>query len=302
MGENIYYNAEIKAWECYCSLDRDVFQWYNNSLKGLTKMKKYKIIDAHCHIYPDKIAEKASLGTGAFYNVKMAYDGKIDTLFTVAERAGIDRCLIHSVATTAKQVASINSFIAQEVQLGKGRFIGFGALHPDSEDIKGDVESLISLGLCGVKLHPDIQGVAADDPRCLKIYDEIAGKIPLLIHCGDSRYNMSNPEQISRVMDMYPHMTVIAAHFGGYSVWEKAVECYAGRKNVYVDTSSSFWKLSDEQIREYIKAYGVDKVLFGTDYPMWDACDELDRLFSLGLSEREYDMILHENLERLLGL
>lgn len=265
-------------------------------------MKKYKIIDAHCHIYPDKIAEKASLGTGTFYGVKMAYDGKISTLNEVAARAGIDRCLIHSVATTPKQVASINNFIAEEVKLGKGRFIGFGALHPDSDDIKGDVERLIALGLCGVKLHPDIQGVAADDPRCLKIYDEIAGKIPLLIHCGDSRYEMSNPEQIGKVMDMYPQMTVIAAHFGGYTVWDRAVKCYAGRENVYVDTCSSFWKLSDDEIRSYINAYGVDKVLFGTDYPMWDASAELDRLFSLGLSEREYDMILHENLERLLGI
>ena len=32
------------------------------------KMKKYKIIDAHCHIYPDKIAEKASAATCEFYH------------------------------------------------------------------------------------------------------------------------------------------------------------------------------------------------------------------------------------------
>ena len=265
-------------------------------------MKKYRIIDAHCHIYPDKIAEKASLGTGNFYGIKMAYDGKISTLDSVAAKAGIDRCLIHSVATTPKQVASINAFIAEEVRLGKGRFIGFGTLHPDSEDIKSDVEHLIELGLKGVKMHPDIQGIAADDPRCMKIYDEISGRLPLLIHSGDSRYQMSNPEQIGRVMDLYPEMTIIAAHFGGYTVWDRAVECYAGRTNVYVDTCSSFCKLSDDEVKKYIKAYGADKVLFGTDYPMWDASEELDRLFSLGLEDREYEMILSENLERLLGI
>lgn len=265
-------------------------------------MKKYNIIDAHCHIYPDKIAEKASLGTGTFYGVKMAYDGKISTLDKVAAKAGIDRCLIHSVATTPKQVASINAFIADEVKTGNGRFIGFGALHPDSEDIKGDVENLLALGLKGVKMHPDIQGIAADDPRCMKIYDEIAGKIPLLIHSGDSRYQMSNPEQIGRVMDLYPEMTIIAAHFGGYTVWDRAVECFAGRKNVYVDTCSSFWKLTNDQVINYINAYGADRVLFGTDYPMWDASSELERFFSLGLTDRENEMILHENLENLLGL
>lgn len=265
-------------------------------------MKKFKIIDAHCHIYPDKIAEKASAGTGSFYGIPMRYDGKVSTLLRLCDEAGIDRCLVHSVATVPKQVSSINRFISDEVKNGNGRFIGFGALHPDSADIKGDVEELISLGLLGVKLHPDIQGIAADDERCIKIYEEISGRLPLLIHCGDSRYDMSNPDRIGRIVDAFPNMTVIAAHFGGYSVWEDAACALSGKPNVFVDTCSSFEFLSDEAIKRYISMYGADRVMFGTDYPMWNAKKELDRLFSLGLSEDEYEMILHKNLETLLGL
>jgi hypothetical protein len=38
-----------------------------------------KIIDIHAHIFPDKIAEKASANVGAFYNLSMKHDGKIRT-------------------------------------------------------------------------------------------------------------------------------------------------------------------------------------------------------------------------------
>ncbi len=264
-------------------------------------MKEYKIIDAHCHIYPDAIAQKAAAATGHFYGIDMKYDGRVSTLIDICKRADICRCLVHSVATTPHQVSSINRFIANTVSENPERFIGFGALHPDSEDVERDVEEIISLGLCGVKLHPDIQGFFADDEKCNKIYRAIEGKLPLLIHAGDERYKMSDPERIAKVAKAYPKLTLIAAHFGGYSQWEKARECLSPLPNVFVDTSSSLTFLTDEKILEYIDAYGEDKVMFGTDYPMWEAQDEISRILSLGLSEETLEKIFHFTLERLLG-
>lgn len=120
-------------------------------------MKKYKVIDAHCHIYPDKIAQKASESTGKFYDVKMCLDGKISTLLEHGITAGIDHFIVQSVATTPAQISKINKFIAEAVAHSDGRFTGLGTLHPDSADIKADVNEIINLGLNGVKLHPDIQ-------------------------------------------------------------------------------------------------------------------------------------------------
>lgn len=265
-------------------------------------MKKYRIIDAHCHIYPDKIAEKASLSTGAFYNIEMSYDGKVSTLIDLADKADISRCLVHSVATKPEQVSSINRFIASEVSASGGRFIGFGALHPDSTDLDADIEEIVSLGLCGVKLHPEIQGFRIDDPKCLEIFKRLEGRLPVLIHAGDKRYDMSNPDRMKKILDAYPGLTVIGAHFAGYSVWNEAKEELSGYKNLYVDCSSSFVFLTDDEIKELIYGFGVDRIFFGSDYPMWNPASELDRLFSLGLSEKEYEMILSENLENLLGI
>lgn len=265
-------------------------------------MRKYRIIDAHCHIYPDKIAEKAAMSTGVFYGIPMEYDGKVSTLLERTREAGVSRCLVHSVATKPEQVSSINRFIAAEVSKSGGMFIGFGALHPESETLDEDIRELKELGLCGVKLHPDIQRFKLDDPKALRTFDKICGDLPLLVHAGDNRYDMSNPDRIKRVLDMYPDMTVIAAHFGGYTKWGEALESIAGYKNLYVDSSSSFEFLTDEEIKKLIYGYGADRIFFGSDYPMWNTARELDRLFSLGLSETEYEMILSKNLERVLGI
>ena len=91
-------------------------------------MKKYRIIDSHCHIYPDKIARKASDSTSEFYHMPSLYDGKISTLLEEGTRAGIGHFVIQSVATTPKQVSSINHFIAGAVATGGGRFRRCGSL------------------------------------------------------------------------------------------------------------------------------------------------------------------------------
>lgn len=71
------------------------------------------IIDSHAHIYPDKIAHKAARSIGDFYDIDMDLDGTVDMLLKVGDEAGVDKFLVHSVATTPHQVRSINSFIAK---------------------------------------------------------------------------------------------------------------------------------------------------------------------------------------------
>ncbi len=264
---------------------------------------KYFVTDSHCHIYPEKIAEKAVGGTDRFYGVTSHCRGTVEDLLSEGEKAGIDRFIVQSVATTPKQVKSINEFIAGEVAAHPGKLVGLGTLHPDSEDLAGDVAHLRELGLRGVKLHPDIQAFKIDDYRCLKIYElcEETG-LPILMHTGDNRYDYSNPNRLLPILDIYSGLTVIGAHFGGWSIWEEASFQYAGRKNFYVDCSSSFPYLSAETAKEIIRRYGADRVLFGTDYPMWSPREEIETFLSLGLDESEIKCILNSNSSQLFGL
>ncbi len=265
-------------------------------------MNRHPIIDCHCHIYPEKIAAKAVVGIGEFYHLKMNYDGRLQTLLSESEKNGITHNVIFSVATKPAQVRSINAFIADMVAQRPDRFIGLGTLHPDSEDIEGDIQDLLALGLKGVKLHPDIQGIAVDDPRCDRIYELCEGVIPILIHAGDKRYDYSNPNRIKPILERHPNLTVIAAHFAGYSVWEEAKKELAGYPNLYVDCSSSLAMITKEEAESLVRAYGVDKVLFATDFPMWTIAEEMERFNALSLNAEEREQIFYKNAVRLFGL
>ena len=265
-------------------------------------MKKYRIIDSHCHVYPDKIAQKASDATATFYELPPSLDGRISTLLEHGERAGIEHFIVQSVATTPKQVSSINNFIAQAVAESGGRFTGLGTLHPDSEDMKADVDEIIALGLKGVKLHPDIQKVKLDDHRMHKMYELCEGRLPMLLHTGDCRYDNSNPNRLIPILEKYPSLTVIGAHFGGWSIWEEATKQLYTYKNFLVDCSSSLYAISKEKAKELILAYGTDRVLFGTDYPLWTPEEEIERFMSLDLTDEQREDILYNNTAKLFNI
>lgn len=265
--------------------------------------EKYFVVDSHCHIYPEKIAEKAVGGTDGFYGSKSFGKGTVEDLINLGAIAGVDHFIVQSVATTPAQVKSINEFIAREVDEKPDILTGLGTLHPDSIDIEGDIEHLRELGLKGIKLHPDIQDFKIDDYRNLKIY-ELCEKysLPILMHTGDYRYDRSNPNRLYPILKIYEGLTVIGAHFGGWSIWEEASEKLSGIDNLYVDCSSSFNYITPEVAKKIINTYGTDRVMFATDYPMWEPKKELEFFMDLGFSEEENRQILGGNAKKLFGI
>lgn len=265
--------------------------------------EKFFVIDAHCHVYPEQIAEKAAKATGDFYGEAPFGRGTISDLIENGNKAGIDKFIVQSVATTKAQVRKINEFIAREVASHSDTLIGLGTMHPESDDIAGDLEHLKSLGLRGVKLHPDIQGFKIDDYRCLKIYElcERDG-LPILMHTGDYRYDFSNPNRLLPILKIYTGLTVIGAHFGGWSIWDDASKQLASLPNLVVDCSSSLSYIPHELSADIIRRYGTDRVLFGTDYPLHSPVNEMNILLSLGFSYDDYKKIFSENAKRIYKL
>ena len=74
-----------------------------------------------------------------------------------------------------------------------------------------------------------------------------------------------------------------------------------GYENVYVDTSSSLYALKPEEARRIIRCHSRERVLFGTDYPMWVPSEELERFYRLELTEGEEEQILCLNAKNLLN-
>lgn len=264
-----------------------------------------RVVDAHCHIYPEKIAARAVAGTDAFYGTAARCpQGTVAELLEVGKRAGTDHFIVQSVATTPKQVRSINEFIAASVASSGGLLTGLGTMHPECEDIPAEIDHLISLGLRGIKIHPDIQARPLDHPGFLVMYECCQQKgLPVLMHTGDYRYDFSNPNRLVPVLESFPHLTVIGAHFGGWSIWEEATEKMAKYENLLVDCSSSlpFMKHPEASVG-LIRRYGASRVLYGTDFPMWSPVEEVEHFLALALTERERRQIFSQNADLLFGL
>ncbi len=254
----------------------------------------YEIIDAHAHIFPEKIAENATANTGKFYDLHMDSIGISEKLIEGGNTIGVSKYLVCSTATVPHQISSINRFIAEEC-VKNPCFFGFGTTHPLSENIEADIEQIKSLGLHGVKLHPDFQEFNADSPEAFRIYEIIEGELPLLIHCGDPRYDWSAPDKIRHICENFPNLQIQAAHLGGYQRWDEAEELLTGFKNVSVDISSSLAFMDNNDAVRRIRKFGIEKCFFGCDFPMWSHKEELQRLLNLGLSDEENRLILAEN-------
>ncbi len=264
------------------------------------QQKKYRIIDAHCHIYPSKIAAKAVNAIGNFYGIKMSEDGTVNSLLREGASIGVEKYVVHSTATTVHQVHSINEYIHGEMEQHP-EFIGFMTLHNemDNQSIEDEVDLAIYRGMKGVKLHPDFQKFNIDDAE--NIYRVTAGRLPILLHMGDKRYDFSSPQRLRKMAEKYPEQIFIGAHFGGYSVWDK-VECLKDLPNVYFDTSSSLWFLDKSRAADFIHRFGPKRYFFGTDFPMWKHDEELARFLALDLTEEEREDILYNNAARVLGI
>ena len=262
------------------------------------------IFDAHTHVFPDKLAGKALHNLSEICGQPYHSDGTVDGTLRVLKEWGVDGALCLHIATKPKQQASVNHFAA-EVQ--KRGLLCFGSVHPDAPDALDELARIRSLGLRGVKFHPDYQGFFADDPKAFPIYaaaEELG--LPVAFHTGWDPLSPdvvhAPPQAVAKVAEEFPKLTVIAAHMGGMARSAEAEEYLAGRPNVYFDTAVASLYTSPEEMLRLIRKHGPDRILFGSDCPWSRSVDELHFLQALPLTSAEMESILYGNAARLFGL
>ncbi len=254
-----------------------------------------RIIDAHAHIFPEKIADRACGAISDFYGgVPMDCRGTAETLLAAGQTIGVEQYVVFSTATKPEQVESINSFIIDQCAKHP-EFIGLGTMHQAYADFACELDRIQGAGLPGIKLHPDFQKVQIDDRRLFPIFDILSSLgMFLLTHAGDARYDYSHPARIARVAKEFPRLRIIAAHFGGWSQWDAAMQ-YLDLPNVYFDTSSTLPFDGRNMARRMLDTMDPARFFFGTDFPMWNHEEELARLAGLGLPEAILENILGNN-------
>lgn len=266
------------------------------------------IIDTHVHVWPDKIAAKVIDRLQAVLGHEVMSDGTIAGLLEQMQAAGIDKSAVLGVAEVPRLVTATNDWL---MTADDPRIIRFGTVHPDFEDYRSEVERLRRAGFAGIKFHSLFQPVRPDDERILRICEAMGEDLIALFHTGaGSREAMDHPDQIlatperiARVIEIFPKLKVIAAHFGGHFLLEESKRHLVG-KNLYFDTSwvPTLATMDAEEAAAVIRQHGADKVLFASDCPFGSPRRELEAFLRLPLSPEERDLVLGRNAARLFGL
>ena len=260
-----------------------------------------EIFDIHTHVYPEEIAEKATESVRQFYQIRGAgMNGTASMLLEQGKKAGISKYLILPVAIRPNRVQGINDFILQQTKLHP-EFIGFGTVHAAMNSLGDEVHRIMDIGLRGIKMHPDSQRFHIDDPRLYPLYEAIQGRIPVMLHMGDQRYDYSHPVKLRKILDQFPRLQAIAAHFGGYSMQETAYELLKDTDCIF-DVSSSMMFMEDGVPEKYINLYGAERMAYGTDYPLWDPVQEVERFLHLKLKPEQIEQIAWKTAYRFLKL
>ncbi len=263
------------------------------------------IIDFHTHAFPDGIAHRAieSLVKACGGRYKPCHDGTLRSLKNNMESFGVDISVVQPVITKPSQFLTLNNWARD---INRDNIISFGAVHPESDDYKKDIDYICELGLKGLKFHPEYQSFTLDSPKMLKIYDYALKKgLILLFHAGfDPAFPPpyhSSPKQFCNLWKELKGGTIIAAHLGGQKQWDE-VEEYIPDTGILLDTSMGFKYYSSEQFLRIMKALGSERILFGSDAPWSRADEEIEAISSLPITQEERENILYKNAKRLLNL
>ncbi|HUU65167.1 MAG TPA: amidohydrolase family protein, partial [Dehalococcoidales bacterium] len=120
------------------------------------------------------------------------------------------------------------------------------------------------------------------------------------------------PKNFARVLEAFPRLTVILAHLGS-AWWDERVELAQKYPNVYFDTSQGFSAtdriphsphrgLAEEDVVRVFRKIGVERIMFGTDFPAISPQPQLEQLLRIPLTDEEKRMILSENAKRILHI
>ena len=263
------------------------------------------IIDFHTHVFPDRIAPLtvASIAARIGQQYIAVSDGTVAGLLKNMDRWGIDLSVIQPVITKQSHFRSTNEWVAA---IRSDRIECFGGIYAHSDDYKSDIDFVLSLGLAGLKFHPEYQDFYVDEARMLRIYDYALGKgLILFFHAGyDPGFPppiKSTPAQFAKIAAAMQGGTIVAAHLGGCGQWDEVEKDLAG-SDIYLDTAVGFEYFTEELFLRVLEKHGADKILFSSDSPWSDGGSEIAHIRSLPIPESAKDAILSGNAKRLLGL
>jgi len=296
------------------------------------------IIDAHCHIWEERLLSAEmkekyiDLAKEFDCDPSLIIDINHEKLLLQMDEAGIDKAVLlaldYGTLFKLKTYKLYNSYVADIVRKHPDRFIGFAGIDPrrGNRAIE-ELERCVKMGLKGVKLWP-LTGFFPDNPEFYPFYEHIEELgLTILCHTGSSppgtymKYN--RPAHIDTIAVDFPTIKIIMAHVG--VPWHnEAISVAKKNENVFFDISSLQVAYKNapfffyQTLVEAKMKCGVEKILFGSDWPLFvphisqkewvHAIKNLkipEPMKSLGFpafSDEEKTMILGGNAAKILSI
>lgn len=255
-------------------------------------------IDVHAHFGDYDVGA----GPGALAN--RLFGGGIDVVRRRAQAAGVRLTVVSGI--TAFMPYGGNPFRANDdsrAAAEKYDDICFWAvLDPRLKESYRQVEALLPHPRCkGIKIHPqrhfyEIRQYGDE------VFSFAAGfRAVVLTHSGDPG---SFPEDFISFTDRYPQVRLILAHLGNSSDGAMGRQVSAVQRsqagNVFIDTSSAR-SIYSGLIESAVETIGANRLLFGTDTPLYSVACQKARIESAEISLGDKRAILFRNAARLLN-
>jgi uncharacterized protein len=260
------------------------------------------IIDAHVH--PMLPGESPILGTShtaeEYLRITKGLDLRFAAAFVMAPRADIPgtRALNNKVLALGHEPAS--------------KFLPVCSVHPsDGPEALLELDRVAKMGARALKLHPNTQQFDVADPTVRAVVSRATEHRLPVVFDGYSPFDANQPGKFVRLAIEVPEARLILAHahgpqFPSLMVYDVLAHYPWWRRNVWIDLSVTAPLLAQgpfsEQFVWVCRKVGSDRLLFGSDYPIYEPKTTLEALTSYGLSKPELSAILYDNAAGLFGL
>lgn len=300
---------------------------------------RYTIIDAHVHTYQTReVGLQAKEGFSAtdyagtpaeLLNLMQSCEISKAVMVNMLPLADMRDAALDSLPGTLTEsqyneaVKEIDARMLGRLERRNAWTCGLATEHPnlipfinldplmDEPTMTAEITSRVNnQGARGIKLHPASQRFFPGDRRLWPAYRSAQQLgLPVIYHGGlfsaNSQY--SQPTNLTEVLESFPSLTVVMAHLGlGY--YDEAAAMAEKYPNLQFDCSAVINRteagggLTDAELTVLIRKIGVERVMFGSDFPFFDPVTAVERFFRLDLSEQEKRLILADNAIRIYGL
>lgn len=192
-----------------------------------------------------------------------------------------------------------------------GFFYPVCSVHPaDGLVAFRELDRVASQGAAWLKLHPTTQQFDVADLAVVKVVRKAAEYGMPVLFDAYSPWDANQPGKFANLATAVPESRLILAHahgpgFAQLLIYDILARYPGWRRNVWVDISVTGPLLAGgplaEQFTWVLRKVGIDRVVFGSDYPVDEPLAAVRAVTELGFTDAELAAILHDNAAALLA-